>query len=249
MKAFLTAFCGAPLCCLPLVAAADSGWIGLSADYQDYSKNFAAAQTYALAGSLKQATRTLYGEVSDYQRGAAHDQPVLLGIYQNITGNGQLHVEGNWTANPLIKPEHQVYAGWYQSLPAGWTVEPGYQWTQYSSVSVEKASVAVEKYWQAFRFAYGAAQVTLKGERAFNQRLQADWFYREGNKLSAGIARGDDQEVLDTGVVIQTPVRSYFLAGEHSLSGQWQALWQVQHTDQGDIYRQQGARVGIRYQF
>lgn len=249
MKALLITLCCTPILCLPLNAVADSGWIGLSADYQDYSKDFRSAQTYSLAGSLKQATRTLYGEVSDYQRGDARDLPVLLGLYQNITPSGQLHVEGSWTANPMLKPEHQEYVGWYQSLPSGWTVEPGYQWTSYNSVDVEKASLAVEKYWQTFRFAYGVARVTLNGEQAFNQRLQADWFYRDGDKLSAGVAQGDDQEVLDTGVVIQTPVSSYFLAGEHRLASQWQMLWQVQHTDQGDIYRQQGARLGIRYQF
>ncbi len=244
MKAFVIA-----LCCTPLMAVADSGWVELSADYQDYSKNFRSAQTYTMAGSLKPATRTLYGEVSDYQRGDAHDTPVQLGLYQNMTPSGQLHVEGSWTTNPLIKPKHQEYVGWYQSLPSGWTVEPGYQWTSYNSVDVEKASLTVEKYWQAFRFAYGVARVTLNGESAFNQRLQADWFYRDGNKLSTGIANGDDQEVLDTGVVIQTPVSSYFLAGEHRVASQWQVLWQAQHTDQGNVYRQQGARIGIRYQF
>lgn len=249
MKVLVIALCCAPVLCTPLMAAADSGWVELSADYQDYSKSFRSAQTYTMAGSLKQATRTLYGEVSDYQRSDAHDTPVQLGLYQNITPGGQLHVEGSWTANPLIKPKHQEYVGWYQSLPSGWTVEPGYQWTSYNSVDVEKASLTVEKYWQAFRFAYGAARVMLNGESAFNQRLQADWFYRDGNKLSAGIANGDDQEVLDTGVVIQTPVSSYFLAGEHRVASQWQVLWQVQHIDQGDIYRQQGARLGIRHQF
>ena len=249
MKAFFIALCCTPICCTPLMAVADSGWVELSADYQDYSKNFRSAQTYTMAGSLKQATRTLYGEVSDYQRGDAHDTPVQLGLYQNMTPSGQLHVEGSWTANPLIKPKHQEYVGWYQSLPSGWTVEPGYQWTSYNSVDVEKASLTVEKYWQAFRFAYGVARVTLNGESAFNQRLQADWFYRDGNKLSTGIANGDDQEVLDTGVGIQTPVSSYFLAGEHRVASQWQVLWQLQHIDQGDIYRQQGARLGIRHQF
>lgn len=244
MKALTIALCG-----LPLMAVADTGWIGLSADYQDYSKNFRSAQTYSLAASLKQADRTLYGEVSDYRRGDARDVPVLLGVYQNITASGQLHLEASGAVDPLLKPEHQEYVGWYQSLPAGWTLEPGYQWTAYASVNVEKASLAVEKYWQSFRFAYAAARVTLNGEQAWNQRLQADWFHREGSKLSVGVAEGDDQEVLDTGVVIQTPVSSYFIAGEHRISPQWQALWQLQHIDQGDIYRQQGARVGIRYQF
>jgi len=67
--------------------------------------------------------------------------------------------------------------------------------------------------------------------------------------LSAGFAFGDDQEVLPNGQVIQTPVRNYFVAGAHSLSPTWQLLWQLQHTDQGDIFRQQGARLGIRHQF
>lgn len=237
------------LCCMPLMAVADNGWLSYSVDYQDYSKDFRSARSHTLAGSLKQAERTLYGEVSDYRRGNAHDVPVQLGIYQKITERGQLHVEGSWAANPQIKPKHQEYVGWYQALPSGWTVEPGYQWTRYQRVGVEKASVAVEKYWQSFRFAYGVARVTLNGESAFNQRLQTDWFYREDSKLSAGVAEGDDQEVLDTGVVIQTPVSSYFLAGEHRISPQWQVLWQLQQSDQGDIYRQRGARLGIRYQF
>lgn len=237
------------ICCLPLTALADTGWVELSADYQHYSKGLSAAQTLSVAGSLKHATRTLYGEVSDYQRGEAHDAPIQVGAYQSLTATGSLHVEGTWTANPLIKPKHQAYLGWYQSLPGGWTVEPGYQWTSYETVSVEKASVVFEKYVGAYRFVYGAGQVSLAGETAFNHRLQADWFYRDQDKLSAGFAFGDDQEVLPNGQVIQTPVRNYFVAGAHSLSPTWQLLWQLQHTDQGDIFRQQGARLGIRHQF
>lgn len=237
------------LCCIPLIATANSGRIEFSTDYQHYSNGFNSAQSYTVAGSLKQASHTFYGEVSDYQRGDAHDLPIQIGLYKNITAKAQLHVESTMTASPLIKPEHQTYVGWYQSLPAGWTVEPGYQWTRYPRVDVEKASVVIEKYWQNFRFAYAAARVTLNGERALNHRLQADWFYHDNNKLSAGMAHGDDQDVLDTGLVIQTPVSSYFLAGERSISREWQVIWQLQITDQGNIYRQQGARLGIRYQF
>jgi YaiO family outer membrane protein len=234
---------------LPLQALANNGWVELSADYQHYSKGLSAAQTLSLNGSLKQEGRTIFGEISDYQRGNAHDLPIQLGLYQSVTATGSLHVEGTWTANPLIKPKHQEYVGWYQSLPQGWTIEPGYQWTTYESVSVEKASVVVEKYLGAYRFVYGAGQVSLAGEKAYNHRLQADWYYRDQEKLSAGIALGDDQEVLPNGQVIQTPVRNYFLAGTHNLNAKWQWLWQLQHTDQGDIFRQQGVRLGIRHQF
>ena len=234
---------------LPLSAGANTGWVEMSGDYQHYSKGFDSAQTLSLAASLKQSSRTIYGEISDYQRGDVRDLPIQVGAYQAITGTGSLHVEGTWTANPLLKPKHQEYVGWYQALPQGWTIEPGYQWTQYNSVSVEKASIVVEKYWQAYRFVYGAGRVSLAGEQAFNHRLRADWFYHEQDKLSAGIALGDDQEVLPSGLVIQTPVRNYFIAGAHSLSPEWQLLWQLQQTDQGDIYRQQGARLGIRYQY
>lgn len=237
------------LCFIPPIAYADSGRIEISSEHQRYSNGFNSAQNQTVAASLKQSTQTFYGEISDYQRGDAHDLPVQIGLYKKLTNNGRLHLEGTRTAHPMIKPEHQEYVGWYQSLPAGWTIEPGYQWTSYSRTDVEKANITIEKYSQSFRFAYAIARVTLNGERALNHRLQADWFYRDTHKLSAGIAQGKDQDVLDTGLVIQTAVNSYFLAGEHSLFRDWQMLWQVQLTDQGNIYRQQGARLGIRYQF
>jgi len=234
---------------MPLLASANSGWVELSTDYQDFTKGFQSAQTHTLAASLKQEGRTIFGEISDYHRGNVRDLPITLGAYQAITSTGSLHVEGTWTSNPVIKPKHQQYVGWYQSLPQGWTIEPAYQWTQFNTVDVERASVVVEKYWRDYRLVYGAARVTLADDSAFNHRVQVDWFYRDQNKLSAGFAFGDDQEVLPSGQVIQTPVRNYFIAGAHSLTPEWQMLWQLQQTDQGDVYRQQGARLGIRYQF
>jgi len=233
---------------LAMTGAHAESWLEGGLDHQHYSSGPAAGDTAYVAGSHREADRTLYGELLHYERFDHIDTQATAGIYQRMTADGKLHLEGSISPEALIKPRSAFYAGWYQALSRGWAIEPALQRLNYATVSVSRYSLLTEKYIGNWRGAYAVADVQLNGSSALNQRLQGDWFYGDRSRVGAGVAWGDDQESLASGVV-KTPVRSVFVAGQHELSPRWSLTWQIQQIDQGDLYRQRGIRLGARYQF
>lgn len=230
-----------------LPAAADD-WVEAGLDQQRYTNNAPAADTAYVAATHRDSQRVIYGELVDYRRFGEVDQQATAGIYQQLTGSGKLHLEGSLAPGASIKPRGNAYAGWYQSLPGGWALEPGVQHTRYATVDVERYNLNVEKYIGNWRGFYAIADVHLAGSTALAQRVQLDWFYGTRSRVGLGHAWGDDQESLPGGV-IKTPVRSEFLAGQHELGPRYSLIWQLQQIDQGALYRQHGGRLGIRIFF
>lgn len=243
---------------LPMACATHAeSWVEAGLDHQQFSSGASSAETSYVAASSKQATRTIYGELDHFERYDHIDTQGTLGIYQKVTGTGTLHLETALAPGAQIKPRTSLYGGWYQKLPQGWTVEPGMQYTHYVSdldpqsrvnLTVDRYSLATEKYISNWRLVYVIADVRLAGNSALNQRLQADRFYGDHNRIGVGYAWGDDQE-RDTSQVTTTPVKTVYVTGQHAFSPRWNLIWQVQQIDQGNLYRQRGARIGVRYLF
>lgn len=230
---------------LPVLA---EDWLEVGHERQVYDNDAPDADTSYVGGSWTQDRQVVYGELSQYRRFNSRDVQTLIGGYAPLTRSGQLHAEGSFSNKPDIKARSQVYAGWYQVLPGGWTVEPGVQRTRYSEQQVTRYSVNVERYIANWRLLYGIADVRLDHESSRNQRVQADYYHGQRNRIGVGYAWGDDLESLPVGVV-STPVQSLFLTGQYQLTPHVSMTWQVQETDQGTLYRQTGGRLGIRYQF
>ncbi len=223
-------------------------WVEAAVDHQRYSRGFPSANTHSVSASHRSEARTVYGELQRFERFGLIESQSTVGLYEQVTATGQLHLEASGTPDAVIKPRFAGYAGWYQALPEGWAVEPGLQIIRYQTVDVRKQSMLVEKYAGAWRWAAALARIELQSESELNYRLQGDWFYGERSRLGAGVAWGDDQESLPNGV-LKTPVRSAFVGGQHEVSSAWSLTWSLQQVDQGDLYRQRGGRFGVRYHF
>ncbi len=242
------------LCLLTLLAAPAAlaapveSWLEIGSERQHFDNGNDDAAIQSLVGSYKTADHVVYGELTHQDRFNRQDTTALLGTYLPLLPKGQLHVEASVSPNPELKPRDTIYAGWYQSLPHGWTLEPGLQTTHYKDLRVDRYSLNIERYLRNWRVLYGIADVQLAGSSGLNHRVQADYYYGEHNRIGAGHAWGDDQESLPTGV-IKTPVRSNYLSGQHQISPRLSLIYLLQDTEQGSLYRQTGVRLGLRLQF
>ncbi len=223
-------------------------WLEAGSERQHFDNGNDDATIQSLVASYKVRDRVVYGELTHQDRFGRQDTSALLGAYVPLTRRGQLHVEASVTPDPELKPRHTAYAGWYQSLPGGWALEPGVQSTQYRDLRVARYSLNVERYLSNWRLLYGIADVHLEGSSSLNHRVQADYYYGERNHIGVGHAWGDDQESLPGGV-ITTPVRSHYLSGQHQIAPRLSILYLIQDTEQGSLYRQTGGRFGLRYHF
>ena len=231
------------------IHAADTSWLELGSEWLHYDNGQPASTVTDLAASHSNtAGQTLYGSLAQQQRFGRRDITLMAGAYLPLTDSGQLHLETSASPDPQLKPRYTAYAGWYQALPQGWTLEPGVQSTHYQSLRVDRYSLALERYFSNWRIAYHIADVHVPGSSRLSQRAQADFYYGESNRIGLGHAWGDDQESLPTGV-ITTPVSSFFVSGLHQLSEHVALLYSAQDNKQGSLYRSTGGRLGIRYSF
>lgn len=242
----------AAVLCLALLSMATAvqaeNWIEIGSERQHFDNGQDDATIQSISGSYQGTDRVVYGEVSHHDRFGKQDTVAMAGLFQHLTAAGQLHLEASVSPDPELKPRNTVYAGWYQTLPKGWTLEPGAQITEYEDLRVERYSLNIERYLANWRLFYGIADVRLDDSSGLNHRAQADYYYGERNHIGIGHAWGDDQESLPTGV-IKTPVKSYYLTGQHQLSPRLSLLYQIQDTEQGTLYRQTGGRIGLRFHF
>lgn len=240
---------------LPGIATA-ADWLEAGYERQTYDAFTAAeyedSSTYTLSGNHERGRTVWYGELARLERFDRSDMQLMIGTYQPLTATGQLHGEAYLTPDADFRPRQQVYLGWYQALPGGWTLEPGYQTTRYPDVQVSRYNLNIERYIGDYRLFYGIADVRLNGNSELNHRIQADWYRDERSRYGLGTAWGDDQEVdLERAgePVIVTPFRSWYLSAVQTLGSRVDLTAQLQTTEQEDRYRQTGGRLGLRYHF
>jgi len=233
---------------------ADTGWLEAGYEESRYDslrpgRSFDPYRITSVSGSLTHKNAVWYGELAFHDRFNTSDTQLLIGSYQPVTATGQLHVEAYVTEDADFRPRLQAYAGWYQKLPAGFTVEPGYQTSRYPAVNIDRYSLATEKYLGAFRIAHHIGLVQVSEQSEISQRLQLDWYRGERARVGIGMAWGDDQEQEENGDVTVRPVRSYFATLVQPVSPRLDLTASLQTARYDDLYRQNGGRVGLRYHY
>jgi YaiO family outer membrane protein len=235
---------------LPIDATA-SYWLESGAEFQHYTNGRANANIQYVAGSWAQNDLTVYGDVTRTDRFERVDSQFTLGSYIPITQNGKLHLEARLSPSQNLLPGHVLYAGYYWAAGHGWTFEPSYQVTSFSDLRIERTALVTEKYTGPWRFAYQLANVSLRNDNALNHQIRADYFWNDVDRTGLFYAFGDEQEAaeLDPNAVTLTSVKAYGITGMQRLTDQWMLTYTVSQTQQGDIFTQTGARLGLRRSF
>lgn len=226
-------------------------WLETGAEFQHYTNGRANANIQYVAGSWSQDELTIYGDVTRSDRFERVDSQFTLGTYLPVTQNGKLHLETRLSPSQNLAPGHVIYAGYYWAAGNGWTFEPSYQVTSFSDLRIHRTALATEKYTGPWRFAYQIANVNLRKDNALNHQVRADYFWNDFDRTGVFYAFGDEQEAaeLDPNAVNLTAVKAYGITGMQQLTGPWMLTYTVSQTQQGNIFTQTGARLGVRRSF
>ncbi len=237
----------------PGVSAGDSrqrSELELGVSHESLSKGLPSWRSIYLEGLHQFGERqVLYGVLRETRRFGLADTEARVGYYHPLGRTWTALVEASTSPTHEVLPHFSVLGQLQKDLAYGWNVQVGLRHNEYTALSTDVANVTAERYWGSFRGAYSLYLGRLDGETAASHVVQFDHYYGDRNSIGVLIAEG--REVADrgpTGVLI-TDVRSFALRGRHWITPRWAISYEAVHHKQGDLYRRQGVRVGLRRAF
>jgi YaiO family outer membrane protein len=160
-------------------------------------------------------------------------------------------LEGSYSGTHEVLPHNSVYGELQKILPGGWGLGLGMRHNEYTSTASNVVSLLAERYWGNFRGAYTLYSGSPEGaSSAASHRLQLSYYYAD--RSSVGLSYSNGREVENLGSprgVIATDVLNWTVNGQHWLTPSWALTYDLVYHEQGDFYRRQGLRLGVRRSF
>ncbi|MBX3651967.1 MAG: YaiO family outer membrane beta-barrel protein [Burkholderiales bacterium] len=207
--------------------------------------------SYLLASHRFGKRHVLYGGLRETRRFGLADSEVHAGLYYPLAASWTVQVEGSVSPTHEVLPRHSVYGQLQKSLPGGWGVGFGVRHNEYTLSGSNVVSVLAERYWGNFRGAYTLYSGRPEGASSgSSHRLQLSYYYAD--RSSVGVSYTDGREVENVGPprgVLASDVRNWTLSGQHWLTPAWALTYDLVNHEQGNLYRRQGLRLGIRHSF
>lgn len=208
-------------------------------------------QTYGLASYRMGERKTLYGGLRETRRFGLTDNQAHGGFYYPLSRTWTSNVELSLSPTHEVLPRYSLYGQAQKSLPGGWGVGMGLRRSEYTLTGVNILSLVGERYWGNFRGAYTLYSGRPEGTAsASSHRFQLSYYYADHSAI--GLSYSTGRQVEDVGPpsgVISSDVQNWTLSGQHWFSPAWALTYDLVNQDQGNLYRRQGLRLGIRHSF
>jgi YaiO family outer membrane protein len=231
-------------------AAALEGEVGLS--HEQLTNNRPDWASYYVEGSHTYRPRqTLYGALRETSRFDLTDTDLMIGYYHPLAAQWTGLLEASVSPDHNILPKSTVLGELSWQAGHGWNLALGLRHTEYAATETNLVIGTVERYWSSFRAGYSAYNNHPEGAgSATANRVVFDYFYGERNRIGAGIVWGREVENVGPPIgVTTTDVRGANIYGRHWFAPSWALTWEALTHEQGDLYRRQGFRLGLRRQF
>lgn len=240
---------------------AGTGEIGLKAPRNEVEAGYSRetlsnnlqswTSTYLLASRRFGERRVLYGGLRETRRFGLDDSEVHAGVYYPLGSTWTAQVEGSLSPTHEVLAKNSVYGQLQKSLPGGWGLGVGLRHNEYTLTASNVVSLLAERYWGNFRGAYTLYSGKPEGgSSGSSHRVQLSYYYAD--RSSVGISYSDGREVENVGPprgVLASDVRNWTLSGQHWLTPAWALTYDLVNHEQGNLYRRQGLRLGIRHSF
>jgi YaiO family outer membrane protein len=194
---------------------------------------------------------TLYGGLRDTRRFGLADNEIYGGLYYPLAPTWTGVADASLSPTHEVLPKYTLGAQLQKILPDGWIAGVGLRHNEYTLAASNVGTFALERYWRDFRGAYTLFSGKPEGGgSAPAHRFQFNYYYGEGS--STGIAYTTGREVENVGPpagLRTTDVRNWTLNGRHWFARDWAVSYELTNHRQGDLYRREGLRLGLRYRF
>ena len=231
-------------------AAALEGEIGLT--HEQLTNNRPDWESVYLEASHSFRERqTLYGLLRQTERFDLTDRELRAGYYHPLAERWTGLVEASTSPEHHILPKSSVLGELAYRIGGGWGASFGLRHTEYTATTTNLLVGTLERYWSSFRAAYTAYNNHPEGAgSATAHRLVFDYYYSEKSRVGIGVTRGREVENVGPPIgVTTTDVRGANVYGRHWFAPTWALTWEALTHEQGELYRRQGLRLGLRHQF
>jgi len=225
--------------------------VELSHSRESLSNNRADWTSTELALSRELRERhTLYGGLRTTRRFGQNDSEGRIGLYYPLAAAWTAVVEGSVSPSHNVLPEYSVYGSLHRMLGGGWGLAAGLRHSEYSTTGAQVTSLSAERYWGNFRGAYTLYSGRPDGAPSgAAHRFQLNYYYGERSTVGLSYTMGREVENLGAAGVLSSDVRDWTLSGRHWLTPQFALTYDLVNHEQGNLYRRQGLRIGLRHLF
>lgn len=207
--------------------------------------------TYLLAAHRFGERRTLYGGLRETRRFGLDDTEAHAGLYYPVGETWTALAEASASPTHEVLARYSAYGQIQKNLPGGWGLGLGLRHNEYSLTGTNVLSVFAERYWGNFRGAYTLYSGRPEGaSSAASHRLQLSYYYADRNSVGLSYSNGREVEYLGPPRgVLTSDVQNWTLSGQHWMTPAWALTYDLVNHEQGNLYRRQGLRLGIRHSF
>jgi YaiO family outer membrane protein len=198
-----------------------------------------------------QPRRTLYGMLRETERFGLRDTELSLGYYHPLSADWTALVEASHSPQHNVLPRHSAFGQLAWQAAPGWVLSAGLRHSEYTRTDTNLLVAGIERYWGSFRAGYTLYNGRPEGAGSgAAHRLSLDYYYGERNRIGFGFTTGREVENVGPPLgIASTEVKSYGLIGRHWLTPRWALTWDLTTHEQGNLYRRDGFRLGLRHRF
>ncbi|MBM3341897.1 MAG: YaiO family outer membrane beta-barrel protein [Betaproteobacteria bacterium] len=194
----------------------------------------------------------VFGGLRATERFGLWDQEAYGSLHYPIAPTWNLAVEGSLSPAHEVLPKFTLGAQIQKLLPLGLIAGVGYRHNEYTRSQSALRTFSLERYWGDFRGAYMLFSGKPEGGgSAPAHRFQLNYYYGE-NVSSVGLSFTTGREVENVGApagLRTTDVRNWTISGRHWFARDWAVTYDLMTHRQGELYRRDGLRLGLRYRF
>lgn len=220
--------------------------------HESLSKGLDAWRSLYLEGSHKFKDRhTVYGGLRETRRFGLVDNDIYGGLFYPLAPTWTGAVEASYSPTHHVLARYSLGAQVQKILPGGWIAGVGLRHNEYTLTASDVRTFSLERYWGDFRGAYTLFSGKPEGGGAAPaHRFQVNYYYSDTSNVGLGYTTGREVENVGAPAGLRTTnVTNTMLSGRHALSRNWAVSYDVLTHRQGDLYRREGFRLGLRYRF
>jgi YaiO family outer membrane protein len=199
--------------------------------------------------------RQFFGaRLRETERFDARDREAGLAAYQPLGAGWAASLDFTASDTHRVLARRALLGQVERSFGAGWGAQLGLKRSRYvselGSDTAELRLLTVERYVGDHRIAYTFYSGRLEeGGSAPSHRVQWSVYLAERSSLGVSAASGREVESVAPGTLVSTDVRNLSVFGRYAFHRDWAASAEASSHRQGDLYRRNGLRLGLRYGF
>jgi len=209
--------------------------------WTEHLLQFDVRDAAGLAGGAR-LRRTQRFSLNDTEAGAWVNKP--------LGGGWSVMIDLSASPTHEVLPKTALLGQIEKRLAGGWGIQAGIKRSAYTGSRADLRMLTVDRYVGAHRIAYTFYSGKPEGGgSAPAHRLQWSYSWNDRDQFGVSFARGREVENIAPNGLLTSDVRNLTLFGRYWFHADWAITAEASSHEQGNLYRRDGFRLGLRHRF